>query len=722
MSEVDDSRGLVPTLELETEVNGDIVKTSSAEEANESSSDSDDASAYRLEESGMPPDKKPSEAELRILKGKKFHSWEEFDIAMDEYEATSGFVVKRMHRNKLVFRGRCRGWSKDNPDSCKMELVARLMKRTGTIMIRKVYLTHTCVLSVHKFRNGANRARWVQSKVFRSVKVNRDTPVEQLRKELAQYHKAESESWTVARARAGCREKLADGHKESFQRIPSYAGRLSKADPGVHVEWETGEDHQFERIYISPSSSQHVFHYCRRLVGIDGTHTIGDFPMVVLIATCFDGDDHTVVLAWAIVPVENEYNWTWFLNRLGRSYPSMALPETVFISDRDKGLVQAVETEFPGQLHAYCVQHIKANSRALTDQDAVTFFNQVVASKTKEEYDELLADFVPKTDVQSALVPYLRKIDPAIYVRYAFPARRWGHTTSNVAEVINSVIKPQRKLPALLICDAMWQYCMEEAYKRRLAADQLPEGDLELTNYATEMLNRLYVDSRAVRERTSSHDQALMIDRTGNFALRVNDKHCDCMDWHEMEFPCAHLITFESNRGNDVRQHASGYWRAANYKETYKVPIPPVSIDHLSKAADCKEPMIDPAIKEKRNKKKQIPGLRQKRKRLPGTSETSESERGTRKQNQKCTVCKKAGHNQRRCMEKPLIIMPIETETEEAPALEAPNIALQMTPVQVLPTPMQIAPFYSQPSTQSYADWCAERDKVDDVEAGPSHI
>lgn len=350
---------------------------------------------------------------------------------------------------------------------------------------------------------------------------------------------------------------------------------------------------------------------------------------------------------------------------------------------------------------------------------------QVVASKTKEEYDELLADFVPKTEVQSALVPYLRKIDPALYVRYAFPSRRWGHTTSNVAEVINAVIKPQRKLPALLICDAMWQYCMEEAYKRRLVADQLPDGEMSLTGYASDMLNRLYGDSRAVRERTSSHDQALMIDRTGNFALRVGDKHCDCMDWHEMEFPCAHLISFETNRGNDVRQHASVYWRAANYKETYKVPIPPVSIDHLSKGADCTEPLIDPAVKEKRNKKKQLPGMRQKRKRLVGPVET-ESERGTRKQNQKCTVCKKAGHNQRRCLEKSMLALASEME-EEGPA---PNLALQMVAVQTLPPApgmMQMTPFFSSPqpvvATQSYADWCAERDKVDvGGEAGPSQM
>lgn len=52
MSAPDDAGALVPSLVLDNDVSGDLVKTSSAEEANESSDDSDDASAHRLEESG----------------------------------------------------------------------------------------------------------------------------------------------------------------------------------------------------------------------------------------------------------------------------------------------------------------------------------------------------------------------------------------------------------------------------------------------------------------------------------------------------------------------------------------------------------------------------------------------------------------------------------------------------------------------------------------------
>lgn len=326
---------------------------------------------------GFGAGQEPTSAESRLLKGRRFHSWQEFDNALDEYEASSGTVVRRIYRSKTVFTGRCRGWSKDHPDACKMELCARLMKKTGLITIRRVYLIHTCMQDIHKWRNGRNRARWVARKVMRIVKVNRDTTIEQLQQDLREYHMADSKQWSVQRARMACREKLGGGHKESFSQIPAYAATLRQADPGVHVVWNATNGEKFEKIFVAPSSSQHAFQFCRPVVGLDGTHTSGDYPMTALLATCHDGENNIVTLAWAIVPVENGDNWTWFLMELRTCYPAMPERGTIFISDRDKGLKTAVAEVFPGHHHSYCVQHIKANIKAITDLDCVAYFEKV---------------------------------------------------------------------------------------------------------------------------------------------------------------------------------------------------------------------------------------------------------------------------------------------------------------------------------------------------------
>ncbi|RXH70668.1 hypothetical protein DVH24_014714 [Malus domestica] len=65
-------------------------------------------------------------------------------------------------------------------------------------------------------------------------------------------------------------------------------------------------------------------------------------------------------LAFALVDVEDEANWTWFLMNL-----STVLFEDdrtiTFILDRHKGLLQSVANVFPTSPHGFCIYHIEKN-------------------------------------------------------------------------------------------------------------------------------------------------------------------------------------------------------------------------------------------------------------------------------------------------------------------------------------------------------------------------
>ncbi|MQM07082.1 hypothetical protein Taro_039914 [Colocasia esculenta] len=52
-------------------------------------------------------------------------------------------------------------------------------------------------------------------------------------------------------------------------------------------------------------------------------------------------------------------NWKWFLHNLKKAL--LTERPTVFISDRAKGLKEAVSEIFPMDHHGYCLRHIKAN-------------------------------------------------------------------------------------------------------------------------------------------------------------------------------------------------------------------------------------------------------------------------------------------------------------------------------------------------------------------------
>ena len=81
-----------------------------------------------------------------------------------------------------------------------------------------------------------------------------------------------------------------------------------------------------------------------------------------LILTCaLDGNQQILLLAWALVPTENQDNWEFFLSHLKEAYPPCSTKGFVIISDRDKGLVPATEKVLPDIAYGKCCHYIKDN-------------------------------------------------------------------------------------------------------------------------------------------------------------------------------------------------------------------------------------------------------------------------------------------------------------------------------------------------------------------------
>ncbi|XP_039141172.1 uncharacterized protein LOC120278444 [Dioscorea cayenensis subsp. rotundata] len=96
---------------------------------------------------------------------------------------------------------------------------------------------------------------------------------------------------------------------------------------------------------------------------LDGTHLLGKYGGILLGATSKDGNEGFFHLAFAIVDNETDDNWIWFTPTLGDviygddNYTNII----TFISNRSKGLVNAIAKVFPPAPHAYCLRHLHAN-------------------------------------------------------------------------------------------------------------------------------------------------------------------------------------------------------------------------------------------------------------------------------------------------------------------------------------------------------------------------
>jgi len=84
-------------------------------------------------------------------------------------------------------------------------------------------------------------------------------------------------------------------------------------------------------------------------------------------ATNQDSNGTLFILAHSSVPREDEENWLYFLRHFQNA--GLANSITLFMSDRDKGLINSVRKVFPDIPHSKCLRHLSENfKKSLADK------------------------------------------------------------------------------------------------------------------------------------------------------------------------------------------------------------------------------------------------------------------------------------------------------------------------------------------------------------------
>ena len=161
-----------------------------------------------------------------------------------------------------------------------------------------------------------------------------------------------------------------------------------------------------------------------------------------------------------------------------------------FISDRDKGLHAALPQVFPDAYHSYCCQHLADNIQkdhgGLACQN---LFWKAAYAYTEQNFQEGMLKL--KEQSQDAY-DYLNEKSHTSWSQYAFPAPRFGHITSNIAESINSSWDEHCNKPILQLFTSTWAKVMSTMHVRR---HQRHVSDW-ITDYAKMKIDENYQQAR----------------------------------------------------------------------------------------------------------------------------------------------------------------------------------------------------------------------------------
>ncbi len=143
---------------------------------------------------------------------------------------------------------------------------------------------------------------------------------------------------------------------DSFAKFPALAERFIAADSDNYVKIRTHPTTgHFQAAFFAPAATRHAAELLQPFYGVDGTHTSSRFRMTLLLCGSIDANNEVLLLAWALVPIENGQWWVWFFRKLRKAFydPNIPVP-AVFMSDREKGIPRALDEVFPEADQAYC--------------------------------------------------------------------------------------------------------------------------------------------------------------------------------------------------------------------------------------------------------------------------------------------------------------------------------------------------------------------------------
>ena len=305
-----------------------------------------------------------------------------------------------------------------------------------------------------------------------------------------------------------------------YMLLPDLFKELKQQDPegtflleSIDSSWDENL-RQFHRSYISLSFMKHFWKTGTiRMIVMDGTHTkLHDFKHIILIAVTFDGNNEIVILAFAVVDVENKDNWCWFHERLSEDFADFE----VIMCDADKGITshdfQLSQDEVQA-LTSRCARHLAENCREACkytmNANQKNLIILLAKCRTEEHYLEYL-DKIRSIHKEWADWLDQRKHEFAAYIFLQQEVRRWGKVTSNAVENVNSSMLDLRNLPILYLVLGTIEKIQAKYLAGYRKATEWMQNNKIITDYASDFHKKLC--KLAIKRKvfvTSDRDDAL---------------------------------------------------------------------------------------------------------------------------------------------------------------------------------------------------------------------
>ncbi|KAL5556111.1 hypothetical protein UlMin_038347 [Ulmus minor] len=224
---------------------------------------------------------------------------------------------------------------------------------------------HTCPLA---YNNKQVTAKWCGSKYQQKWVNQPDWNINSFASQVRNDTQSDVSRWTFYRAKRYAYEAICGDSKIQYGLLWDYCNELKRTNPGTTTKIKTrlvGDEVVFERLYICFGALKKGFKDgCRPIIGLDGCHLKGHQKGQILTSVGIDANNGMYPIAFSIVESECKDSWVWFLEHLRADLNLPNNSNITWISDKQKGLEQALHHHFSRPEHRNCVRHLYNNFKS----------------------------------------------------------------------------------------------------------------------------------------------------------------------------------------------------------------------------------------------------------------------------------------------------------------------------------------------------------------------
>ncbi|XP_073135246.1 uncharacterized protein [Henckelia pumila] len=576
-----------------------------------------------------------------LVVGMKFKSAQEFREVLRDHSVRQGYelVLKKNERTRIT--GECK-------NGCNWRIHASLVMGGPIFQIKTISGQHNCArINENKLAN----YRYLGRRIEKIVRDNCDIKIDQLKNTIRTKCGVEVSKWKVIRAKKAAVQNLRGINSLQYHRLWDYCETVRNFNPRSSLFLQRKEDFEpptFDKLYFSLNAMKCSFLAgCRPIIGLDGCFLKTTHGGQLLAAVGRDGNDNMVPIAFAVVQVENRENWAWFLQILLEDIGGIGEDRWTFISDRQKGLVEALRELVPNCEHRYCLRHMYQNfKKKFKSLELKDLFWKAATTGNKNQFEELLKKIEqvnPKSNEgQETSYEWLKKIPAIHWARSHFSSRCLSDcVVNNFSESFNSFIIDARDKPIITMLECIRNKLMKRIQVKKTGMEKY------IGQICPNILRRINKNQKFSRNFFAIYSgeneyQVQCLSVHGVLTQHVVDllkKTCTCGMFQLCGYPCSHACTAIGHSRLRLEDFVHNCYSKDEYLKVYShmIHAVPGELDY------CKtpyQPLNAPVYKSKK-------GRPQRMRRRQVDEETSVS---TRKGlTHTCSRCLKQSHNKSTC-------------------------------------------------------------------------